>query len=199
MTDANGCPGCLRESVASAPLRPRYASVRARSPYVGSGIAGVSSRRGGPAWRLMSLSYQPRETLPERDDVELVANVVPGRGGKPEGLRPSLEEGKFVHPWPAAGGLRNHEMTVRVHAVVDQRDVLVLRVAHDIPVIDLIQTLAVDLCLLLADFVGAIVGRQLEVRAVHLEPVAREAIAVEPEPAIGDPLERGFPRQIIVG
>src|SRR5262245_495548 len=121
MTDANGCPGCLRESVASAPLRPRYASVRARSAYVGSGITGVSSRRGGPAWRLMSLSYQPRETLPEQEDVEFVADVVPGRGGEPEGLGPSLEEGKFVHPWPAAGGLCHREMIVRVNAVIDQR------------------------------------------------------------------------------
>src|SRR5262245_4391920 len=121
MTDANGCPGCLRESVASAPLRPRYTSVRARSAYVGSGIAGVSSRRGGPAWRLMSLSYQPRETLPERDDVELVADVVPGRGGEPEGLRPSLEEGKFVYPWHDGGGLRHHDMNVSVKAVGGQR------------------------------------------------------------------------------
>ena len=46
MIDANGCPGCLRDSVASVPVRPRWASVRARSANVGSGIAGPSDGAG---------------------------------------------------------------------------------------------------------------------------------------------------------
>src|SRR6267142_2052749 len=63
MTDANGWPGCRRESVASVPVRPRYASVRARSAKVGSGTAGASSARGGPAWRLMDVTVaRPRLT-----------------------------------------------------------------------------------------------------------------------------------------
>ena len=31
MTEANGCPGYLRDKVASVPVPPRWASVRARS------------------------------------------------------------------------------------------------------------------------------------------------------------------------
>src|SRR5690242_17454299 len=64
MTDANGCPGWRRESVASVPARPRYASVRARSANVGSGTLGASAVRGGPAWRLIAPPYHaPRLTI----------------------------------------------------------------------------------------------------------------------------------------
>src|SRR6266478_997632 len=56
MTEANGCPECLRETVASDPLRAWSTSVRARSANVGSGTAGASGAPGGPAWRFMARS-----------------------------------------------------------------------------------------------------------------------------------------------
>src|SRR5439155_24239941 len=56
MTEANGCPECLRETVASDPLRAWSTSVRARSANVGSGTAGTSGAPGGPAWRFMARS-----------------------------------------------------------------------------------------------------------------------------------------------
>src|ERR1700733_13190106 len=40
ITDPNGNPCCLRESVERLPTRPRYTNVRARSAKVGSAIAG---------------------------------------------------------------------------------------------------------------------------------------------------------------
>src|ERR1700683_1341931 len=40
ITDPNGKPRCLRESVERLPTRPRYTNVRARSAKVGSAIAG---------------------------------------------------------------------------------------------------------------------------------------------------------------
>ena len=58
MIDANGCPGCRRDSVASAPVRPWCTSVRARSANVGSGTEGASDARGGPACWLMPSSYR---------------------------------------------------------------------------------------------------------------------------------------------
>src|SRR5947208_11197271 len=56
MTEANGCPECLRETVATDPLRAWSTSVRARSANVGSGTAGASGAPGGPAWRFMARS-----------------------------------------------------------------------------------------------------------------------------------------------
>src|SRR5487761_388705 len=49
MTDPNGNPGCLRESVERLPIRPKYTKVRARSANEGSGIAGKSLAVPGPA------------------------------------------------------------------------------------------------------------------------------------------------------
>src|SRR5512134_3467225 len=53
MTEANGCPGCLRDTVASVPVSPRWARVRARSAYVGSGGVEGLAPAGGPACRLL--------------------------------------------------------------------------------------------------------------------------------------------------
>src|SRR5438034_9524658 len=63
ITEANGWPGCRRDSVASVPVRPRYASVRARSAKVGSGTVGGSGPGGGPAWRLTGLHSDESRTV----------------------------------------------------------------------------------------------------------------------------------------
>ncbi len=42
MRDPKGKPGCFRESVDNAPIRPRWSSVRARSAKDGSGTTGAS-------------------------------------------------------------------------------------------------------------------------------------------------------------
>src|ERR1700739_2491461 len=47
MRDPKGKPGCLRETVASVPIRPKCSKGRARSAKDGSGTAGASV--GGPA------------------------------------------------------------------------------------------------------------------------------------------------------
>src|SRR3989442_12111671 len=68
----------LRESVARAPERTRYASVRARSAYVGSGTRGESAPRGGPAWRF---TLVPRRR--ERADLGVGTRAT----GRPRGRR----------------------------------------------------------------------------------------------------------------
>jgi hypothetical protein len=53
ITDPNGNPGCLRESVERLPIWPKWSKVRARSANDGSGIGGCALAGTGLACFLM--------------------------------------------------------------------------------------------------------------------------------------------------
>src|SRR3989338_8639292 len=96
MSDANGWPAGRRASVASVPVRPSYASVRARSANVGSGTAGAPPPRRGPAGWLRARAYaRPQASgapAPRRLSSAHCERGVPGRHDEADGgaVQPGL-------------------------------------------------------------------------------------------------------------